>query len=98
MSEALAAGESVEAIQASFVADFGTQVLMLPPPEGFNLLGYFLPAMAIVSAGLMVGVIARGGATRRALIPTPSGAMTDEDEERLRAAMEQLDEAESPDW
>ena len=92
---ALEAGQSVEAIQASFVADFGTEVLMLPPPEGFNLLGYLLPAVAILTAGMIVGVIARGGATRAAVV---AGPLTDEDAERLRAAMEKLDEDESPDW
>jgi cytochrome c-type biogenesis protein CcmH/NrfF len=92
---ALEAGQSVEAIKASFVADFGTEVLMLPPPEGFNLLGYLLPAVAILTAGMIVGVIARGGATRGAVV---AGPLTDEDTERLRAAMEKLDEDESPDW
>jgi hypothetical protein len=68
---------------------------MLPPPEGFNLLGYLLPAVAILTAGMIVGVIARGGATRGAVV---AGPLTDEDAERLRAAMEKLDEDESPDW
>jgi cytochrome c-type biogenesis protein CcmH/NrfF len=94
--DALEAGESVEAIEASFVADFGTEVLMLPPPAGFNLLGYFLPAIAIISAGMLVGMVARGGATREALVPVEQ--LTDEDAERLAAAMHKLDEAESPDW
>lgn len=96
MRESLERGESVEAVRASFVADFGTQVLMMPPAEGFNLLGYFLPAVAILSAGMLVGLIARGNATRAA---TTSGVdLTDEDAERLRAALEKLDEDESPDW
>ena len=92
----LEAGESVEAIQASFVADFGTSVLMLPPPQGFNLLGYFLPAVAILTAGMLVGLVARGGATRQAVAPV--GPVSDEEAERLRIAMAKLDEAESPDW
>ena len=92
----LEAGESVEAIQAGFVAQFGTEVLMLPPAEGFNLLGYLLPMMAIVTAGMFVGVIARGNATQAVLAPV-SELSTDE-EERLRAAMQKLDADESPDW
>jgi cytochrome c-type biogenesis protein CcmH/NrfF len=94
--DSLAAGESVDAIQAGFVADFGLEVLMLPPAEGFNLLGYLLPALAIVTAGMMVGLIARGGAARE--VPATAGVLSDEDVERLRAAMQKLDEAESPDW
>jgi cytochrome c-type biogenesis protein CcmH/NrfF len=94
--ESLQRGESVDAIQASFVADFGTEVLMLPPPEGFNLLGYLLPALAIVTAGMFVGVIARGNATRGALASV--GPISDDEAERLRAAMARLDQEESPDW
>lgn len=94
--QALEAGESVDVIKAGFVADFGTEVLMLPPPEGFNLLGYFLPAVAILMAGSLVGLIVRGGIEREALVPV--GQLSDSDAERLRAAMASLDESESPDW
>ena len=94
--QSLVANQDVEAIQASFVADFGTVVLMSPPAEGFNLLGYLLPAVAILTAGMLVGLIARGGATRQALAPVEQ--LTDEEDERLRAAMQKLDEAEGPDW
>ena len=92
----LEAGRDVEAVQAGFVADFGTQVLMAPPAEGFNLVGYLLPAFAIVTAGMLVGLVARGGATRGRLAPVE--APSSEDEERLRAAMRRLDEEEGPDW
>jgi cytochrome c-type biogenesis protein CcmH/NrfF len=94
--QSLEAGESVEAVKASFVADYGTSVLMMPPAEGFNLLGYFLPAMAILAAGALVGVIARGNETRQAL--SPVSELSDADEARLQAAMKKLDEEESPDW
>ena len=94
--ESLEAGESVDAIKASFVADYGTEVLMLPPAEGFNLLGYTLPAIAMVTAGMLIGLIARGRQTTAALEPVVE--LTDEQAERLRNAMQQLDESESPDW
>ena len=94
--QSLEAGESVEAIQASFVADYGTQVLMSPPPEGFNLLGYFLPATVILAAGALIGLVARGGIRREQLAPVTE--IDDEDAERLRAEMHKLDQAESPDW
>ncbi|HSH74500.1 MAG TPA: cytochrome c-type biogenesis protein CcmH [Longimicrobiales bacterium] len=92
----LAAGESVEAIQASFVADFGNTVLMAPPPEGFNLVGYLLPSVAMITAGILVGLLVRGGVRRE-----PAARVTEvgvEDAERLRAALQKLDEAEGPDW
>ena len=93
---ALEAGESPDVIEASFVADFGPEVLMSPPPEGFNLVGYFLPAFAIITAGMLVGLVARGGVGRER--PAPVEHVTDEDAERLRTAMEKMDAAESPDW
>ncbi len=92
----LEAGQTPEAIQAGFVADFGTQVLMLPPPEGFNLLGYFLPAATILVAGALIGLVARGGMKRERLAPVTE--IDDEDAERLRTEMQKLDQAESPDW
>mgnify|MGYP001390941360 FL=1 len=92
----LEAGQTPEAIQASFVADFGGQVLMLPPPEGFNLVGYFLPATVILAAGAMIGLVARGGMKRERLASVTE--IDDEDAERLRTEMQKLDEAESPDW
>lgn len=94
--QALEAGQSVDAIQASFVADYGTEVLMLPPPQGFNLLGYFLPAVAILSAGMLVGMVARGRATHAALGPIER--LSADEEAKLQAAMASLDESESPDW
>jgi len=92
----LEAGQDVETIQAGFVAQFGPTVLMAPPPEGFNLVGYLLPAFAIVTAGMLVGLIVRGGTGRQALAPVES--LTDEQSERLSAALKRLDETESPDW
>ncbi len=93
----LDAGESPEAIQASFVANFGTTVLMLPPPEGFNLVGYLLPSVAIITMGMLIGLaVRRGAAYRPGLAPVTE--LDDEDAERLRTAMQKLDEAEGPDW
>ena len=92
----LEAGESVEVIEAGFVSDFGGTVLMSPPARGFNLVGYFLPSVAIIGAGMLIGLIARGGQTRTAT--TGVRELGEEDTERLRAAMRQLDESEGPDW
>lgn len=95
--QSLAAGQTPEAIQASFVADFGTTVLMAPPAEGFNLVGYLLPSVAIVMAGVFIGLFLRRRAemTER---PAPVTELADEDVERLRRELQKLDEAEGPDW
>lgn len=95
--QSLEAGQSREAIEASFVADFGRTVLMTPPAEGFNLVGYFLPAVAIITAGMLIGLVVRRGASYRPGL-APVTDLDDEDAERLRSAMRKLDETEGPDW
>lgn len=95
----LAAGETPEAIEASFVADFGPTVLMTPPPRGFNLVGYLLPAATIVAAGMLIGLLVRRGAAGRPrLAAVTGGELAEADAERLRAELRKLDEAEGPDW
>jgi len=94
--ESLEAGETPDAIEAGFVSDYGLKVLMAPPAEGFNLLGYLLPTVAIVTAGMLIGLIARGGTRHAATVPVRE--LTDADAEKLRDALRKLDEAESPDW
>jgi len=94
--DALESGETVEAVEAGFVADFGTTVLLAPPPEGFNLVGYLLPAIAILGAGMLLGMLARGGSVPGEYVPVTEPS--DEDLARLREEMRKLDEAESPDW
>jgi cytochrome c-type biogenesis protein CcmH/NrfF len=95
--EALERGESVEAIQASFVADFGGRVLMAPPREGFNLVGYFLPAAGILTIGMLVGLLIRNGSNGRERYAGVT-QVDEQDEARLRAALRQLEDEESPDW
>ena len=93
----LEAGLTPEVIQASFVAEFGPTVLMSPPAEGFNLVGYFLPALAIVTAGaLVVLVIQRGGGRKEQAAPVQ--AVSDAEAASLAAELRKLEEAESPDW
>ncbi len=90
-------GKTPEAIKAGFVAEFGETVLMAPPAEGFNLVGYLLPGVAILTAGVLVGLVAKGGAgTKERLAPVLD--VSDEEEARLAAEMRRLEEAESPDW
>ena len=94
--DALESGETVEAVEAGFVADFGTTVLLAPPAEGFNLVGYLLPVVAILGAGMLLGLLVRGGAVSGEYVPVTEPS--DEDVVRLREELRKLDEAESPDW
>jgi len=90
----LQAGMDRETIEAGFVADFGGTVLMAPPAEGFNLVGYLLPSVAIVVAGMLIGLIAKGGART----PAPVRQLSEEEARRLSDALRRLDESEGPDW
>jgi cytochrome c-type biogenesis protein CcmH/NrfF len=93
----LEAGLTPEAIRAGFVAEFGPTVLMSPPAEGFNLVGYFLPALAIVSAGALVGLVIRGGTGRKpAVVPVEDAS--EAEQARLAAELRKLEQSESPDW
>ncbi len=94
----LAQGMDPEVIQAGFVADFGPTVLMAPPAQGFNLVGYLLPGMAILMAGVLVGLLARGNGQRNDERLATVGEVSDEDARRLREELALMEEAESPDW
>jgi len=90
-------GMTPDAIRAGFVAEFGPTVLMAPPAEGFNLVGYLLPGFAIVMAGMLVGLVAKGGARGKEQL-APVHEVSDEEQARLEAELRRLEEAESPDW
>jgi cytochrome c-type biogenesis protein CcmH/NrfF len=55
----LVQGESEEVILAGFASEFGISVLMEPPLEGFNWVGYFLPWVAILTTAVVVGTVLR---------------------------------------
>ena len=52
-------GQSGEAILAGFTAEFGPSVLMMPPREGLNWVGYLLPWAAILATAGVLGAILR---------------------------------------
>jgi len=94
----LEAGLTPKAIQASFVEEFGPTVLMSPPAEGFNLVGYFLPALAIISAGALVALVIRRGGAGRSRAMAPVEPASDAEQARLAAELKKLEQSESPDW
>ena len=56
----LEAGESDEEIYDFYVAQFGAQVLAAPRAEGFNLLGWIMPFVALgLGAGVVVAAYRR---------------------------------------
>lgn len=89
----LEAGEDMEAIKAGFIDDYGLTVLMAPPAEGFNLLGYILPGIAIVTAAGLVLMFLRGSqGVRPSTVPVSE--LSEEDEARLAEELKALDESE----
>ena len=87
-------GYSSEEIIETVLASYGQQWRAEPPRAGTGLWAWILPPAALLGGLTMVGaVLARRGRTR------PSGAVGDVDpgdEERLRAALKELEEEEEP--
>ena len=95
------AGKSPEEVIAAFVAKHGEQILMAPPAEGFNLAGYLVPGIVIVSIGaLITAIILRRQTVRQSASPTepqplgqtvrPSDSPTATDLDRLERALTEV--------
>ena len=53
-------GNTAQEIIDAFVAQYGQQVLLAPPKRGFNLLGYFMPSLALlVAAAFLIRAMRR---------------------------------------
>ncbi len=65
IKEKLGKGESEQQIRAYFVAQYGERVLGAPPAEGFNLLAYILPSVALIAGGAVAWVTVRQWRVRR---------------------------------
>jgi cytochrome c-type biogenesis protein CcmH len=87
-------GKSGEEIVDAFVRDNGVSILMAPPKQGFNLAGYFIPAILILAAAVVLILVLRRWTTRAAL-PAMSAAganpvpASPEELEQLRRALHQ---------
>lgn len=60
----LAAGESAESIIASYIAEHGEQARNSPPKSGLNLLAWWGPGIAILTAGLVTLIVISVWASR----------------------------------
>jgi cytochrome c-type biogenesis protein CcmH len=92
-------GKSAQEILDAFVDKYGEKALMAPKPRGvINLTGYLLPgaAMAVAGAALLLFIGRRKAAV--AAIPTgptavePAGSPTPEELERLRRALDEIED------
>ncbi|MBI4639446.1 MAG: cytochrome c-type biogenesis protein CcmH, partial [Candidatus Tectomicrobia bacterium] len=64
IQEKVQRGESPEAIKAYFVSKYGEWVLLSPPKEGFNLLVWVLPFLALVGSCVGIGFALRRWVSR----------------------------------
>ena len=89
--ERLAAGDSPEQVKAYFVEKYGLWILLSPPKQGFNLLVWVVPFIALAAGLVFVVLLMRrwsrrpGGASGK---PPRIDAAT---RARIRREMEQLE-------
>ncbi len=91
--------KSAEEILDAFVAQYGESVLMAPPREGFNLLGYVVPGILItLVGGALAWVIARKTRIRTAAAAAEPAAgsgvgssLPPEQAAKLKAELEKLE-------
>ncbi len=75
--ERLAAGETPEQIVTYFVDKYGQWILLAPPREGFNMLVWVAPFVAL-AVGLVVVALTLGRWRRRAAAVSASATAPDE--------------------
>ena len=77
-------------ILAAFVNVYGDQALMAPPREGFNIVGYVLPGIAIAVGAVVLAVVMRRWKREGAVAttgPAPDIGATPEELRKLDAAI-----------
>jgi cytochrome c-type biogenesis protein CcmH len=91
-------GLTAQEVLDEFVVRHGELVLMAPRKEGFNIVGYVLPGMAIAVVGaMMLWILARRTRVASEVIPQDgvgepaSNGINDEDAARLQAELADLD-------
>jgi cytochrome c-type biogenesis protein CcmH len=88
------AGRNPEEILDAFVAKYGERALMAPKPVSFNLVGYLLPGVAILTGGAALAwVIARRTAApgAREGVPAPAGGAPASDTGHAPPAPDELE-------
>jgi len=92
-------GRTAEQIKDAFVRENGVAILMAPPKRGFNLAGYFVPSLAILTAGVILTLVLRRWTraanrapdlSRRADGASPSTSPSPEELERLDRELDEL--------
>ena len=89
----IAAGKSEAEIKDALVAEYGDEVLALPPDSGFSLSAYLVPIIAflIAAVALAIGVLRWRRAGGKDGPPPQAASPSDEDAERLDADLARYD-------
>jgi Uncharacterized protein involved in biosynthesis of c-type cytochromes len=78
-------GHNATQILAAFQTVYGEQILMSPVKRGFNLVGYALPSVALVAAGIGVAALIRRWGKTGSLTIAPALAGAEATPEELAA-------------
>ena len=93
IEQKIAAGQSKEQIIQSLVAQYGEQVLASPPKQGFNLVAWILPFVAILGGGGVIYAMLKTWVKRGKILQTDITTETAEvDEEYQRQLEKELEE------
>lgn len=87
----LKAGETEREILAAYVAQYGKQVLAVPPAEGFDISLYVMPFVLLVGGLGLVVLLARRFALRAPAALAGAGGLTPAIDQRLDDELRDLD-------
>jgi cytochrome c-type biogenesis protein CcmH len=91
--ERLGAGQSKADVIAAYVARYGAQIRSAPSRQGFDLLAWWMPFVAVFTAGAFLVVLVRRWARRPLPAPAPAegpGAPRDASLERVDRVMREI--------
>ena len=88
-------GLTPEEVIAAFVAQHGEAALMAPKPEGFNLAGYLVPGLAVLTAGAILALVVFKRSRHAVTAPAAAAPVTvaeasTEEMERLKRALSEV--------
>ena len=89
--ERLRAGETPDQIKAYFVEKYGLWILLSPPRQGFNLLVWVAPFVALGGGFILVGFLVRRWSRRPPAAAAEARPVDDAMRQRIRRELAQTD-------
>ena len=90
--EQLAEGKGEQEVLAGLVAQYGQVILGAPPPEGFNLVGWVMPFLALIVGLWLVRAVLLAW-RRRKLAPAADAALVARYREAVEKELKRVEEA-----